>query len=121
MAAAWTLLAVLLGIAILALFALALRRGEFDSEAPKYEMLGMAPAPESTPEPGDRALGVTDRVVRLGLLGAVFHYAGAAGWTTPAGVVLSLGGVWLIATGATGRDPIVGWLRSRRAGRAETP
>jgi len=120
MAAAWTMLAVVLGVVILALFAVALRRGEFDSEAPKYEMLGMTPPPDPTPEPGQRGLGVTDRVVRLGLLGAIFHYAGTMGWTTPAGVILSLGGIWLAVTGATGADPIAGWLRARRSGPGDT-
>ncbi len=116
--AAWSLLGILLGISALTLFAVAWGRGEFDAEAPKYEMLGMEPPAPQPPRPGDTRLGVTDRVVRLGLLGAVFHYAGVAGWSSPAGVILAAGGLWLAATGALGRDPLVGWLRRARERRS---
>ncbi len=120
MVAFWSLLGIVLGVLALALFALALGRGEFDAEAPKYEMLGWEPPAPQPPAPGDTRLGVTDRVVRLGLLGAVFHYAGAAGWGSPAGVVLAAGGAWLAATGVIGRDPLVGWLRRARDKRSRS-
>jgi hypothetical protein len=118
--AAWSPLGILLGVVAPTLFAVAWGRGEFDAEAPKYEMLGMEPPAPQPPVPGDKRLGVTDRVVRLGLLGAVFHYAGAAGWTSAAGLVLVAGGGSLAATGVFGRDPLVGWLRRIREQRSQS-
>ncbi len=109
----WTGVAVLLGVIILILIATALRRGEFDAETPKYEMLGRRPPAATQQVSGDSSLGITDRVVRLGLLGAVFHYAAVAGWTTVPGLALCVAGIWLAATGLFGRDPLVGWLRRR--------
>lgn len=114
MVAVWSLLGVLLGILALGLLAVAIGRGEFDAEAPKYEMLGWDPPEPQPPQPRDPRLGVTDRVVRLGVLGAVFHYAGEAGWTSPVGLVLAAAGAWLAVTGIIGRDPLVAWLRRRR-------
>ncbi len=109
----WTVVAAVLGAGVLVLAALAWRRGEFDAEVPKYEMLGVDPPAPARARPEGSDLGITDRVVRLGLLGAVLHYASAAGWVTGPGVVLSLAGLWLAVTGLKGRDPLVGWVRQR--------
>ncbi len=108
--------AVLLGLGILALIVLGLTRGEFDAEAPKYEMLGLEPPvpPQSAHAAG--RLGPVDRVVRLGLIGAAFYYAARWGWASPLGVVLSLIGVYVTVTGLWGKDPVYRLLaRTKRA------
>lgn len=74
-------------------------------------MLGISP-PEAKPERRPGRLGVEDRIVRLGLVGASLYYAARIGWTHPVGLLLGLMGVYLLITGLLGRDPIyrlAGW------------
>jgi len=98
-------LAVVLGVSIVALILIALRRGEFDREAAKYEMLDMSqPAKTLTLPPG--RLNPTDRIVRLGLIGACFYYAARIGWTDPVGIALAVVGAYASLTGLWGKDPL---------------
>ncbi|GEM_PF-1282580 len=109
------LLGIVLGLGILLFLVVALFRGELrDLERPKYEMLGLAPPPpEAQRERVPGRLGVEDRVIRLGLVGAAFYYAGARlGWTHPVGILLGVLGLYLLLTGLVGRDPLyyaLGW------------
>ena len=99
-----TLLALLLAAATLALILLGTARGEFDAELPKYEMLGIEPPPAGT-SPDAQRLTPTDRIIRFGLLGPLFYYAGRIGWLEPAGILLWLIGIYCAATACFGRDP----------------
>jgi hypothetical protein len=115
------LVGILLGLGVLLLIVLAVSRGELrDLERPKYEMLGLEP-PEELPERRPGRLGIEDRVIRLGLVGASFYYAGRLGWAEPAGIALVMVGAYLLVTGLLGRDPIYllkGWdSRSPQQGR----
>lgn len=105
-------LGVLLGLGVLLLVIVAVVRGELrDLEGPKYEMLGVAP-PEERPERVPGRIGVEDRIVRLGLVGAAFYYAAQAGWTRTLGMALAALGTYLLITGLVGRDPLyrrMGW------------
>ncbi len=107
------ILGIVLGLGVLLLIVVALFRGELrDLEKPKYEMLGLTP-PEAKKEHVPGRLGVEDRVIRLGLVGASFYYAGARlGWAHPVGIVLGVLGTYLLITGLLGRDPLyyaLGW------------
>jgi hypothetical protein len=106
------LLGIVLGLGVLLLIVVALFRGELrDIERPKYEMLGISP-PEVERERIPGRLGVEDRVLRLGLVGASLYYASRVGWTHPVGIVLGTVGVYLLITGLIGRDPLyyaLGW------------
>ena len=106
-------LAVLLGVGMLVLILLALSRREFDSERPKYEMLGQEPPAQVPARPVGR-LGPEDRIVRLGLVGAAFYYAARLDWMSVVGIVLSLVGIYLLMTGLLGRDPIYRLLKRPR-------
>ncbi|ROO27294.1 hypothetical protein SAOR_08835 [Salinisphaera orenii MK-B5] len=109
----WEAIALATGAGIVILFLAALRHEEFDAEAPKYEMLGL-PVPTRPPRRGSGRLGPTDRIVRLGAIGAAFYYAGHFGWGEPVGLVLALVGLYLSVTGLFGRDPIY-YLRDSRS------
>lgn len=101
----WEGMAVLTGLVALFLVLAATARREFDGEAPKYEMLGRTPPEQPPPLPPGR-LGPTDRIVRLGSLGAAFYYAGEIGWLHPLGAALAAVGTYFAITGLTGFDPI---------------
>lgn len=96
----------------LAIIVLALKRGELsDLERPKYEMMGLSP-PTERPKRQAGRLGIEDRVIRLGLVGASLYYASRVGWTRPLGITLGLLGAYLLVTGLLGRDPLYylkGW------------
>jgi len=107
------ILGIVLGLGVLLLIVVALFRGELrDIERPKYEMLGLTP-PEARRERVPGRLGIEDRVIRLGLVGAAFYYAGARlGFGHPLGVLLGALGAYLLITGLVGRDPLyyaLGW------------
>lgn len=102
----------LLGVGILFMLLLALRRGEFDNEAPKYEMLGMEP-PETVEPLPPGVLNPIERIIRLGLIGALFYYAARVGWGDPLGIVLAAVGAYVTVTGLWGKDPFYRWLRAR--------
>lgn len=106
-------LAIVLGLAILALILWALRRGEFDDETPKYEMLGVQPPEQPIRPSGDR-LTIESRIVRVGLVGATFYYASRMGWDMAPAWLLALAGLFLLVTGVWGRDPISTRLRRGR-------
>lgn len=97
-------LAVLLGVSVVGLILAATRRGEFDAETPKYEMLDI-PSPKKVPALAPGRLSPTDRIVRLGLIGACFYYAARLGWGDPIGVILGIVGTYSALTGLWGRDP----------------
>lgn len=113
------LLGIALGLGVLLLIVAALFRGELrDIEKPKYEMLGLTPPPPPSPAERERGrvpgrLGIEDRVIRLGLVGAAFYYGGARlGFGHPLGVALGVLGGYLLLTGLVGRDPLyyaLGW------------
>jgi len=103
---------VVLGVGILGMVLLALRRGEFDSEAPKYEMLDMAPPETLEPLPPG-ALSPSERIIRLGLIGAAFYYTARIGWDDPLGIVLAAIGAYITVTGLWGKDPFYRWLHAR--------
>lgn len=105
-----TLLALLLAAATLALILLGTARGEFDAELPKYEMLGVQPPPNTAP-PDTQRLTPTDRIIRFGLLGPLFYYAGRLGWLEPAGILLWLIGVYCAASACFGQDPAYRLMR----------
>lgn len=107
------LTAALLGVGVLLLIALAVRRREFDAEAPKYEMLGQSP-PAQTPRLPAGKLSPVDRIVRLGLIGAACYYAWRVGWSSPFGIALSVIGAYATATGLWGRDPLYLWWEKAR-------
>lgn len=98
-------LAVLLGVGVVGLIMAAIRRGEFDSETPKYEMLNL-PSPQKAPALAPGKLSPTDRIVRLGLLGACFYYAARVGWGDPVGITLGIVGTYSALTGLWNRDPL---------------
>lgn len=103
------LVGILLGLGVLLLIALALFRGELrDMERPKYEMLGQEP-PEAVAPKRPGRLGIEDRVIRLGLVGASLYYAARLGWVHPGGIALGVLGVYLLLTGLSGRDPLYRW------------
>jgi len=106
------LVGILLGLGVLLLIVIAISRGELrDLERPKYEMLGLEP-PEELPERIPGRLGIEDRVIRLGLVGASFYYAGRLGWVEAGGIALVAIGTYLLITGILGRDPfylLKGW------------
>jgi len=112
----YEIFAVILGLAILAGFLLAVARHEFDNEAPKYEMLGLS-APAHPRRLAAGRLGPTDRILRLGVLGAVFMWAAQLGWLQPSGLLLAAAGLYLSATGLSGRDPLLAWIARRRGER----
>lgn len=97
-------LAVGLGVSVVGLIMAAMRRSEFDAEAPKYEMLDVPP-PEKVSVLAPGKLSPTDRIVRLGLIGACFYYAARVGWGDPVGIVLGIVGTYSALTGLWGRDP----------------
>lgn len=101
----WEGLAALTGLVVLFLVLAATARREFDGEAPKYEMLGLEPPENPPPLPPGR-LGPTDRIVRLGSLGAAFYYAGELGWLHPVGAALAAIGAYFAITGLSGFDPL---------------
>ncbi len=103
----------LLGLCVLGLLVIAVRRREFDSEAPKYEMLGQSP-PQKTPRLPAGKLSPVDRIVRLGLIGAAFYYASRVGWATPLGIALAVIGLYVAVTGLWGRDPLYRWWAKAR-------
>lgn len=108
------LIVALLGVSVLALLVIAVKRREFDAEAPKYEMLGQSP-PQDTPRLPAGKLSPVDRTVRLGLIGAAFYYATGLGWTTPLGIALAVIGAYATVTGLWGHDPLyLWWERARR-------
>lgn len=113
----WELIAIALAITIVLLLFVALSRNEFDSEAPKYEMLGLKP-PANPPRLAAGHLGPTDRIIRLGAIGAAFYYAGRFGWAEPAGLLLAVFGLYLLLTGLLGLDPFYYW-RAQRSRRPE--
>lgn len=100
----------LMGVAVLVFIILAVFRGELsDQERAKYEMLGISP-PEETAERKPGRIGIEDRIIRLGLVGAAFYYAAARiGWENPAGIALAVLASYLLLTGIVGRDPIYFW------------
>ncbi|OGF53118.1 MAG: hypothetical protein A2Z21_06925 [Candidatus Fraserbacteria bacterium RBG_16_55_9] len=103
------LFGILLGVGVLLLIALAVFRGELsDSERPKYEMLGQEPPSIRVPARPGR-LGVEDRVIRLGLVGASFYYSSQLGWAEASGIALGMLGAYLLLTGLVGRDPVYRW------------
>lgn len=104
---------VLLGVCALALLLVAVKRREFDAEAPKYEMLGQSP-PQETPRLPAGKLSPVDRIVRLGLIGAAFYYAWRVGWATPLGILLIVIGLYATVTGLWGRDPLYLWWKKTR-------
>jgi hypothetical protein len=103
---AWTI-----GVGIVIVILLACRHGEFEREAPKYEMLDM-PVPESTPVLSRGRITPLDRWTRLGLIGAAFYYASQIGWATPSGIMLAIVGTYVTITGLVGRDPVY-WILKR--------
>ncbi len=95
-----------LGVSIVGLILVGLRRGEFDTEKPKYDMLGLpTPEPESAVVVKPGKLSPTDRITRLGLIGACFYYASRVGWGDPVGIVLVVVGTYAALTGFWGKDP----------------
>lgn len=107
------ILGILLGMFVLGLVVLALRRGEFDDETPKYEMLGMEPPPRPVRRPG--RLSIENRIIRLGLVGAAFYYAARIGWESAPAWLLAVLGAYFVVTGLWGRDP---FPRARRDSRS---
>lgn len=107
------LLGIILGLSVLILIVLAVSRGEFrDIERPKYEMLGLAPPDKGEQERVRGRLGVEDRVIRVGLVGAAVYYAARAGWSHPLGLSLLAAAGYLLVTGLTGWDlmyRLLGW------------
>lgn len=103
------LLGILLGLGALLLIALAVFRGELSElERPKYDMLGQEPPVVTAPKRAGR-LGIEDRVIRLGLVGALFYYATQLGWVQWSGIALGVLGAYLLLTGLVGRDPVYRW------------
>jgi hypothetical protein len=58
----------------------------------------------------------TDRIIRLGLIGALFYYAGRPGWQEPGGTMLAVIGIHCAIMGCLARGPI---YRLRANGRSE--
>jgi hypothetical protein len=107
-----TLFGILLGASVLIFIILAVSRGELSNlESAKYEMLDMSP-PDKAVERKSGRIGIEDRIIRLGLVGAAFYYASRFGWSNLLGISLGILGSYLLLTGLFGRDPIYmlrGW------------
>ena len=101
-----TSLTAVVGIGTVLFILIAFLRGEFkDMETPKYEMLDM-PKPEATQEKIPGRIGIEDRVIRLGLVGAAFYYSARVGPDSEISTLLTLIGAYLLVTGIFGDDPI---------------
>ena len=100
-------LAIVVGVATIVFVLIAYLKGEFSRmEDPKYEMLGLE-KPDRSIEIVRGRIGVEDRIIRLGLVGAAFYYSTRiGGWEVLPGMLLSIFGAYLFVTGIWGRDPI---------------
>jgi len=101
-----TSLTAIIGIGIVIFILFAFLRGEFrNMETPKYEMLNIE-KPEITHEKIPGRIGVEDRIIRIGLVGAGFYYAARIGHESEIATVLSAIALYLLITGLFGDDPI---------------